>query len=185
MKTSLSITTLALIILSCNPGTEQTYIQDSSLANAQAPAAISHASFSDILAGYMNIKDALVKDDAEGAAEGGKSMTEFMNTMDQSIFSEEQKKIVSNVWDDAKKHAENIADNKDKIDNQREHFEMLSKDMYAMAKIIKTDDTLYYANCPMYNKGAGGNWLSKNKEITNPYMGQQMPDCGSVKEEIK
>jgi hypothetical protein len=28
-------------------------------------------------------------------------------------------------------------------------------------------------------------WLSETKEIKNPYLGQKMPDCGTVEEEIK
>ena len=47
-----------------------------------------------------------------------------------------------------------------------------------------TGQKLYYDNCPMYNKGKGGNWISETKEIQNPYYGKSMRDCGSVKEEL-
>jgi len=30
----------------------------------------------------------------------------------------------------------------------------------------------------------GANWLSESKEISNPYLGQSMPTCGTVKEEL-
>jgi hypothetical protein len=37
----------------------------------------------------------------------------------------------------------------------------------------------------MYNNGKGADWLSKEKEIKNPYYGSQMLNCGSVEETIK
>jgi hypothetical protein len=36
----------------------------------------------------------------------------------------------------------------------------------------------------MAKNGEGANWISSTKEIVNPYMGQQMPHCGSIKETI-
>jgi hypothetical protein len=32
----------------------------------------------------------------------------------------------------------------------------------------------------MYNNGKGGNWLSLEEEINNPYFGKQMLHCGST-----
>jgi hypothetical protein len=37
----------------------------------------------------------------------------------------------------------------------------------------------------MANKGDGGDWLSTEKEIRNPYYGDEMLECGRVAEEIK
>jgi hypothetical protein len=51
-------------------------------------------------------------------------------------------------------------------------------------KQVVAQDKLYYDNCPMYNNGKGGNWLSETKDIQNPYLGKEMPTCGSVKEEL-
>ncbi|MBA4167053.1 MAG: DUF3347 domain-containing protein, partial [Chitinophagaceae bacterium] len=84
-----------------------------------------------------------------------------------------------------KENAEHISENAGKLGHQREHFEMLSKDVYDLVKAFGAGQTLYQDFCPMYNDEKGASWLSETKEIQNPYMGQKMTTCGSVKEELK
>ena len=70
------------------------------------------------------------------------------------------------------------------LDGQRNKFVQLSEAMYAVAKANPPSSTLYYQHCPMYNKGKGAYWLSMEKAIRNPYYGETMLTCGSVKESI-
>jgi len=35
-------------------------------------------------------------------------------------------------------------------------------------------------NCPMV-KGGGGDWLSTDGKVNNPYFGAKMPHCGGPK----
>jgi phage-related tail protein len=44
-------------------------------------------------------------------------------------------KEYADIADDAKEHVQHIADNSGKIDHQREHFAMLSKDVNDLIKI--------------------------------------------------
>ena len=54
--------------------------------------------------------------------------------------------------------------------------------MAAIANHFKVSSTpVYVQYCPM----AKGQWLSDEKEIKNPYYGNSMLTCGSVKSEIK
>jgi len=46
-------------------------------------------------------------------------------------------------------------------------------------------DTYYEIFCPMAFDNAGAAWIQTDKEIKNPYMGQKMPRCGEVKDEMK
>ena len=39
---------------------------------------------------------------------------------------------------------------------------------------------LYEATCPM----AKAEWLQTSKQISNPYMGKAMPDCGTIKRQV-
>jgi hypothetical protein len=57
--------------------------------------------------------------------------------------------------------------------------------MYAVAKVYKADETLYYQHCLMYNDGEGANWLSKENTVRNPYFGNAMLTCGKTTETIK
>jgi hypothetical protein len=56
--------------------------------------------------------------------------------------------------------------------------------MYNMAKSGDMSETMYWNHCPMAMGGDGANWLSINEKISNPYMGQKMPGCGSVQETL-
>lgn len=138
-----------------------------------------------ILTGYLQVKNSLADDNANDAANGGKAISEAMAKLDKSTLSIAQTKAYNAVADDLKENAEHINENSDKIDHQREHFEMLSQDMYDLAKSFSGTQTLYKDFCPMANDKKGAFWISETKEIKNPYLGKKMPTCGEVKEEIK
>lgn len=44
---------------------------------------------------------------------------------------------------------------------------------------------VYVAFCPMANGNTGGYWLANEKQINNPYFGDKMLRCGSVKETLQ
>ena len=73
------------------------------------------------------------------------------------------------------------------IDEKRIGFRDLSNNMTASIESfgIKSDKTLYLEYCPMADDNKGAYWISSNKEIQNPYFGQQMPKCGEVKKTYK
>jgi len=135
---------------------------------------------------YLQIKNALVNNSRNDAASGGKEMYEAMDKIDKSIFTAEQKKIYDDIEDDLKEHAEHISKNSGDIAHQREHFSMMSEDVYDLVRAFGGGQALYHDHCPMYNKDKGGAmWLSETKEIKNPYFGSEMPKCGTVEEVIK
>ena len=132
---------------------------------------------------YLQIKNALANDNGRDAATAGNAFVESMDKMEKNSLSDDKKKVWNSLSDDAREMAEHIGKNGDKIEHQREHFDMLSQDMYDMVKAFGSGQLLYKDYCPMYNKGSI--WLSEVKEIKNPYLGKKMPTCGSLKEEIK
>ncbi len=140
----------------------------------------------EIITGYLQLKNALAKDNGKDAATAGNTMVATLAKVDMKSLPEAQMKSYMDIADDLKEHAEHIGANAGKIEHQREHFIMMSKDM---ADLIKTfgngGQTLYKDFCPMANDGKGAIWISEVKEIKNPYLGSKMPDCGSVKETIK
>lgn len=137
-----------------------------------------------LISDYLSLKNALTTDNANDAATAGKAMVTDFDKFDQSGLSPEQKKSYTEIADDAREMAEHIGKSADRLPHQREHFDMLSKDMYDLVKIFGAGQTLYSDHCPMYNNNKGANWLSETKTIKNPYLGKAMPDCGSLKEEL-
>jgi hypothetical protein len=134
---------------------------------------------------YLHIKNALVNNDGNEAANGGKAMEEAITKVDKSLFAAEQKKVYDEIAEDLKEHAEHIGANGDKIEHQREHFSMMSEDVYDLVKAFGGGQTLYHDHCPMANDSKGGMWLSEMKEVKNPYFGGKMNDCVKVMEVIK
>jgi len=136
---------------------------------------------------YLRLKNALANDNSSEAADAGKAMAETMDKAGKSLslFSPEQKKLYDANEDDLKEHAEHIGKNSGNIKHQREHFSMMSEDVYALVKGYGGGQALYHDYCPMYDNNKGAMWLSETPGIKNPYLGQAMPDCGQVKEKIK
>ena len=191
-KLVLAFTLLTLFIAACNSNTNssaQAKTADSSTASepgAKEPAAVTKPTpVKGILASYLRLKNAFTGDNDKDAADAGKDMVKAFEQFDKAKLSPGQSKIYADIEDDAREHAEHIGKNAGNIKHQREHFEMLSKDIYDLVKTFGGGQTLYYDHCPMYNDNKGADWISETKEIKNPYLGKSMPTCGIVKEEIK
>jgi hypothetical protein len=131
---------------------------------------------------YLNIENALIIDDAKAAAAAGKALVDSLKSFDQKKLTAKENYIFIKIKDDLIENAEHIGENADKIDHQREHFKMLSEDIYDFVKATGSPKTLYRIECPMYKNGSY--WLSTSKNVKNPYMGQNMSSCGSVKDSI-
>jgi hypothetical protein len=131
------------------------------------------------------MKNAFTEDNSTGAATAGKKLEAVFKNFDKSALTAAQKKTYEDVEADAREHAEHIGANGGNITHQREHFELLSKDIYDLIKTFGAGQVLYKDFDPMAGNGKGAIWISETKDIKNPYMGKAMLTSGSVKEEIK
>jgi hypothetical protein len=134
---------------------------------------------------YMSLKNALVADDASGAADAAGTLSNDLKNLDKSKFTPEQKTVYEKNEDDLKENAEHISKSKNDIHHQREHFGMLSEDMVDLIKSFGSAQPLYNNHCPMADDKKGFNWLSESNQIKNPYMGKKDMTCGNVVEVIK
>lgn len=142
-------------------------------------------SASAIIDNYLALKDALVQDDSKKAASIGKKLFDVFSKFDISTQAKQKQMELAEIIEDASEHVKHISENSKKIAHQREHFEVLSKDIKDMVIITGSDRTLYQTFFPMYNNNKGGAWLSNSKEIKKPYFGSKMLKCGSVQQKIK
>ncbi|MCV9388561.1 DUF3347 domain-containing protein [Reichenbachiella ulvae] len=117
------------------------------------------------VAKYMELKDALVETDAEKASSAAASFLAVLE--DGSSLSDLLTKI------------QGATD----VEEQRTAFSDLSNQMYEWAKSGEAEG-LYLQYCPMAFNNSGAQWLSLDKEINNPYFGDKMLHCGTVKEEL-
>lgn len=186
MKTLIIAMAVITAFAACNSNSTSTdkKSKDTTTVATASPANNSNPS-KGIVEHYLHIKNALAKDNGKDAAMGAKELSEAFAKFDESSLTAEQKKTYADISADAKEHAEHIGMNGDKVEHQREHFAMLSKDIYDLVKAFGSGQTLYQDYCPMYNNNKGAIWISETKDISNPYLGTKMPTCGSVKETIK
>lgn len=167
-------------------GMELTEPVDMAATNTQSPSDTKAiVAVNEIVNNYLQLKNDLTNDNTDDAAKAGKALEAAIKSFDKSALTAELKKSYEDIEDDAREHAEHIGANAGNIAHQREHFDLLSKDMYDLVKAFGAGQTLYKDFCPMYNDNKGAIWLSETKEIKNPYFGKSMQTCGSVKEELK
>ena len=137
-----------------------------------------------VLNAYIQLKDALVKSDGTNSTSASKTLLTAIQEVNMSELNTETHTQWLKVVNDLKDDAEHISETKE-ITHQRDHFMSLSKNLYAVIKVSKSEMPIYYQFCPMANKGKGANWLSLENKIKNPYYGNQMLTCGKVVETIQ
>lgn len=198
------VAALSVVIYACNDNASSAGHED----HTAAPAAEKHATDSDepvkvvkasftnvdpavanyikkLTDDYLQVKNALIDGKAGEAGDASKRMYESIKGFDKSLLTAEQKKVYDQNEEDLKEHAEHIAKSTGEIEHQRDHFSMMSEDMYALVKAFGAGKTVYHEHCPMAKDNKGAMWLSETKEIKNPYFGDKMMNCGSVEEEIQ
>src|SRR5260221_1099438 len=72
------------------------------------------------------------------------------------------------------------------IDRARIEFGQFSADLIAFLRefMPQLDDPLYTIKCPMWNKSPAM-WLQDSTVVKNPFLGPDMPTCGTVQETLR
>ena len=133
---------------------------------------------------YFEVKDALVATDEAAASAKSKALLSAIDAVKMDKLEMDVHMVWMKVLTDLKADSKNITAAKD-VEKQRNLFISLSKKMYEVMKISKTETPTYYQFCPMANDGKGANWLSKESAVKNPYYGSMMLSCGKTVETIK
>ncbi|MFH6768753.1 efflux RND transporter periplasmic adaptor subunit [Gaetbulibacter aquiaggeris] len=134
---------------------------------------------------YLNLKDALVKDDFKGTKQFSKDLVKNLNKVDMELISDEH---THSQWMTLEKKIKSAANNilkAETIEKQRISFKQLSLYFTNAIQIFGVNQTVYKQFCPMVNDNQGAYWLSLTKEIYNPYFGEAMLTCGSTKEVLE
>ena len=133
---------------------------------------------------YFKVKNALVQSDVNLTSLKAAELVKALDNVQMNELEMDVHMVWMKVMDDLKATASKISKSKDQ-DVQRAQFISLSTNIYALIKIAKYQEPVYYQFCPMANDGKGANWLSKEETIKNPYYGSQMLNCGKTVETIK
>ncbi|TAD94802.1 MAG: DUF3347 domain-containing protein [Bacteroidetes bacterium] len=137
-----------------------------------------------LLIAYFAVKDALVETDSKTAKYNAGELVATLAKVENNLMTDSQKKLWEENVAKLKTDAENIGKTDD-VEMQRIHFEGVSNALFLIISSFKANTaTVYQQFCPMAFNNKGGAWLSDKKEIRNPYFGDKMLKCGSVKQEF-
>ncbi len=131
-----------------------------------------HEKEAEVFYTYMDIKDALVKTNAEEAQRKAKDFAD--NHEEKSEIYEPQ------IYTLMAKISE-VED----VEQQRELFNELSQKIEPFLQAALKEGEIYKQYCPMAFNDEGAFWFSVNEEIFNPYFGDKMLHCGSIQATIK
>ena len=137
-----------------------------------------------IIDAYLQLKDALVKDDEQATDKAAGLMAQKVAAVVPSKLEGEGLEAWQNhqvLYEDKLKEIRHIKG----LENKRSYFSHISEIMYCTIKSFGLKQgNLFVMFCPMAFDSKGAYWISNSKSIQNPYMGAKMPTCGEVKEEL-
>ncbi|CAM1353558.1 efflux RND transporter periplasmic adaptor subunit [Tenacibaculum ascidiaceicola] len=134
--------------------------------------------------GYIGLKDALVKTDANAAKTSAENLQKELTLVDMKLLTnEEAHKQWMQLIPALKSSNIEIAKTTD-VDTQRKYFKVLSEHFIVAVQSFGINEVAYKQYCPMADSDKGAYWLSKEKQVLNPYFGDMMLKCGEVKETI-
>jgi hypothetical protein len=112
---------------------------------------------------YLQIKMALTESDSEQVQQTADSMTETLT--EELVVLKSLTLEISET---------------DNIEAQRELFARLTEEIGPLFEDALSGGTIYKKRCPMAFDNKGAFWYADIEEISNPYFGEKMPNCGSV-----
>jgi len=137
-----------------------------------------------LLDDYFALNQALIDDNETKAKDAAKKLDEAIARFDMSGLDPEQMTFYHRQIEGLRESLQGMRRGAD-IEEVRSDLSSLSDHFYALVKAYHPNtQELYYQFCPMAKDGAGASWISRTKEIANPYMGQRMLTCGKTKEVI-
>lgn len=138
-----------------------------------------------IFTAYLKWKDALTNDDFADGQKMASNMKSALEKINMSLFKGDAHNSWMGFQDSLSKSIEHVQHFSD-IEELRKAFQTVSTTMIEIANTFAPlGETIYVQHCPMADNNKGADWLSREKEIRNPYFGKSMLTCGEVITTIK
>ncbi len=136
-----------------------------------------------VLDSYKRLHELLAANKFSQVAAEAKTLRKEVHPLlaiDSSAKPEQYKDLVDKLHGSADQFTPN------NIDQARIEFGQFSADLIAFLKdfMPQLDDPLYTIKCPMWNKSPAV-WLQDSTVVKNPFLGPDMPTCGTVQETLR
>lgn len=167
-----------LILSACGTNNKNESSEKTDLSNVPKMEVANTDANKSLIKSYLSLKDALIQSNSGKASEKAKNLKNLLLPR-----MEKEGNAIKDNLRAIQKASATIALNKDNIKIQRDVFIELSAALTKHIQNTGADTKLYQQYCPMYGE-EGGFWLSSETDIKNPYFGDQMLNCGSIKQQI-
>ena len=117
-----------------------------------------------VYAHYLKIQSSLAKDSMTGVGENAAAIAKAVHNDASALPAT------------VATEAEMLANTSD-LKSARDAFKPLSDSLIKYLADHHVKNAYVEVYCPM----AQASWLQANKKVSNPYMGQTMPDCGEIR----
>ncbi|RKD13684.1 hypothetical protein BCY91_08905 [Pelobium manganitolerans] len=165
---ALSLSGFVYSAYACTNANTQQNITETTIVQAENNPEFADAKINAVYQSYIALKNALVANDNALGTSASKALV---------VAAKEAGLNLKNL---------NAVANAKNVDAKRAKFNELSLELVDVFKANKlAKGVVYKQYCPMANSNKGGFWLASEKKVRNPYYGDKMMSCGSVKEEIK
>jgi len=137
-----------------------------------------------VLVSYLELKNSLVETNPTNASLSADLLLQSIMKVDMKLLKGDAHMYWMEQHNAMQSHGEKIKNATD-VEEQRNQFDFLSQAMINSVKAFGTNEKTYYVQyCPMAKDNKGANWISSEEQIRNPYFGDKMMKCGSVKLEL-
>ncbi|MFT5762103.1 MAG: Cu(I)/Ag(I) efflux system membrane fusion protein [Polaribacter sp.] len=134
---------------------------------------------------YIKLKDALVKDDSNNTLAEAKNVLQSLANVNMKLLKDKNAHTKWMSFQEEIKASSISISNTSDIKEQRNYFINLSNYFIKTIETFGIQEKVYSQFCPMANTDKGAFWLSKEEKVLNPYFGDAMLECGSVKQVIE
>jgi membrane fusion protein, copper/silver efflux system len=136
-----------------------------------------------VLDSYKRLHELLVENKFSPVAAEAETLRKEVHPLlgiDPSAKPERYKDLVDKLLGSAHQFTPN------NIDQARIEFGQFSADLIAFLRefMPQLDNPLYAIKCPMWNKSPAV-WLQDSTDVRNPFLGSDMPSCGTVQETLR
>ncbi|CAM1347606.1 efflux RND transporter periplasmic adaptor subunit [Tenacibaculum halocynthiae] len=133
---------------------------------------------------YIKLKDNLIKSDAELSKNSASTLHKALQNINMKLLTTNEAHKQWMPLIKTLKSSSNAITNSDDIKVQRNQFKILSEHFILAVQSFGINEVSYKQYCPMADSDKGAYWLSKEKQVLNPYFGDMMLKCGEVKQVI-
>ncbi|MGJ1198472.1 DUF3347 domain-containing protein [Sphingobacterium spiritivorum] len=182
MKRMIILVLAPLLLMACQSGTTTNKTQSAdSVSSLKDTAEVSDQGTSgSVVTSYLDLGKSLYLQDQDKIIQAANTFAQVLKVQpaDNTPSQDQLKDILENTTE----NIQHILDSKDNLIHQREHYEIISKDVYDYVKLFGTKDKLYRFDCKLDKKT--WTWLSDITEVQNPYRGMDTEVCGTLTETL-